>query len=345
MRRSQTLSVFTRKATRGEEMDLSIIIPVFNEEENIGPLYAQLKEVLEGLGQSYEIIAVDDGSSDRSFAILKELYNQDKHLKVIRFRRNFGQTAAFAAGFDHSHGEVVITMDADLQNDPADIPLLLAEVEKGYDVVSGWRVERQDPFLTRRLPSMIANWLISRVTGVHLHDYGCSLKAYRREVVKGVQLYGELHRFIPALSSWMGVSVAEVSVRHHPRRSGQSKYDLSRTIRVLLDLLTVRFLLSYSTRPIQIFGGLGLLSFVIGMVLGGYLSFVKLALGQDIGTRPLLLLAVLLMLVGVQLISMGLLGELVVRTYYEAQGKRIYAVRELLVSGEDEERSPSATSA
>jgi len=318
-------------------MDLSIIIPVFNEEENIGPLCTQLKEVLEGLGRSYEIIAVDDGSSDRSFAFLKDLHKRDLHLKVIRFRRNFGQTAAFAAGFDHSQGQVVITMDADLQNDPADIPLLLAEVEKGYDVVSGWRVERQDPFLTRRLPSMIANWLISQVTGVHLHDYGCSLKAYRREVVKGVQLYGELHRFIPALSSWMGVSVAEIPVRHHPRRFGKSKYGISRTIRVILDLITVRFLLSYSTRPIQIFGGLGLLSFVLGIVLAGYLSFVKLALGQDIGSRPLLLLAVLLMLVGVQLISMGLLGELVVRTYYEAQGKRIYAVRELLAGEEDEE--------
>jgi glycosyltransferase involved in cell wall biosynthesis len=318
-------------------MDLSIIIPVYNEEENIPALFAQLRDALTGTGRSYEIIAVDDGSRDGSFELLRELHDQDHHLQVIRFRRNFGQTAAFAAGFDHSQGEVVVTMDADLQNDPADIPLLLTEVDKGYDVVSGWRVDRQDAFVTRRLPSMVANWLISQVTGVHLHDYGCSLKAYRREVVKGVQLYGELHRFIPALSSWMGVAVTEIPVRHHARRFGKSKYGISRTIRVLLDLLTVRFLLSYSTRPIQIFGGLGLLSFLVGTVLGVYLTFVKLILGQDIGSRPLLLLAVLLMLVGVQLITMGLLGELVVRTYYESQGKKIYVVRDVLTRGSSEE--------
>jgi glycosyltransferase involved in cell wall biosynthesis len=278
---------------------------------------------------------VDDGSRDDSFAILKELHDGDPHLKVIRFRRNFGQTAAFAAGFDYAQGDVVITMDADLQNDPADVPLLLAEVEKGYDVVSGWRQERKEAFLSRRLPSMVANWLISQVTGVHLHDYGCSLKAYRQEVVKGVQLYGELHRFIPALASWMGVSVAEIPVRHHARRFGRSKYGISRTIKVILDLITVRFLLSYSTRPIQIFGGLGFLSALVGTVLGAYLTFVKLVQRQDIGGRPLLLLAVLLVLVGVQFIGMGLLGELVVRTYYEAQGKPVYVVRDVLsVEGE-----------
>ena len=311
-------------------MDLSIVVPLYNEEENVEPLYAQLKAALERVGQEYEIIIVDDGSTDGSFDVLKRLHEGNERLKVIRFRRNFGQTAAFAAGFDRSQGEVVITMDADLQNDPADIPLLLEKIEEGYDVVSGWRLHRQDPFLTRRLPSMIANWLISQVTGVHLHDYGCSLKAYRREVVKNVQLYGELHRFIPAIANWMGVSVAEVPVRHYARRFGRSKYGLSRTARVLLDLLTVRFLLSYSTRPIHIFGGLGLISFVVGIGLGGYLSFVKLALGQDIGDRPLLLLAILLMVMGVQLISMGLLGELVVRTYYETLDKPIYAVREIL---------------
>jgi glycosyltransferase involved in cell wall biosynthesis len=311
-------------------MDLSVIIPVFNEAQNLRPLYEQLKAALDASTAEYEIIAIDDGSRDDSFAILKELHQQDTSFKVIRFRRNYGQTAAFAAGFDLAQGDVVITMDADLQNDPADIPLLLNKMAEGYDVVSGWRVVRKDPFLTRRLPSMIANWLISTVTGVHLHDYGCSLKAYRQEVVKGVQLYGELHRFIPALSSWMGVEVAEIPVQHHARRFGSSKYGISRTIRVILDLITVRFLLSYSTRPIQIFGGLGLLSFGVGAMLGVYLSYVKLALGQDIGSRPLLLLAVLLMLVGVQLVSMGLLGELVVRTYYEAQGKPIYSVREVL---------------
>jgi len=311
-------------------MDLSIVIPLYNEEENVELLYEQLKATLNELGREYEIIIVDDGSTDRSFDVLKRLHEDDKRLKVIRFRRNFGQTAAFAAGFDRSQGQVVITLDADLQNDPADIPLLLEKIEEGYDVVSGWRLHRQDPFLTRRLPSIIANRLISHVTGVHLHDYGCSLKAYRREVVKNVQLYGELHRFIPAIASWMGISVAEVPVRHRPRRFGKSKYGLSRTSKVLLDLLTVRFLLSYSTRPIHIFGGMGLISFAVGIGLGGYLTFIKFVLGQNIGTRPLLLLAILLMVLGVQLISIGLLGEMVVRIYYEALGKPIYAVREVL---------------
>jgi glycosyltransferase involved in cell wall biosynthesis len=311
-------------------MDLSIVIPLYNEEETIEPLFEQLKVALEGAGREYEIIIVDDGSTDGSFDVLKRLHEDDERLKVIRFRRNFGQTAAFAAGFDRSQGQVVITLDADLQNDPADIPLLLEKIEEGYDVVSGWRLPRQDPFLTRRLPSIMANWLISQVTRVHLHDYGCSLKAYRREVVKNIQLYGELHRFIPAIANWMGVSVAEVPVRHYPRRFGKSKYGLSRTSKVLLDLLTVRFLLSYSTRPIHVFGGLGLISFAAGIGLGGYLSYVKFVLGRNIGDRPLLLLAILLMVMGVQLISMGLLGELVVRTYYETLGKPIYAVREVL---------------
>jgi glycosyltransferase involved in cell wall biosynthesis len=311
-------------------MDLSVVIPLYNEEKNVEPLYQQLKAALEGVGREYEIIIVDDGSTDGSFEVLKRLHERDKRLKVIRFRRNFGQTAAFGAGFDRSQGQVVITMDADLQNDPADIPLLLKKIEEGYDVVSGWRLPRQDPFLPRRFPSTIANWLISQVTGVHLHDYGCSLKAYRREVVKNVQLYGELHRFIPAIANWMGVSVAEVPVRHYPRRFGRSKYGFSRTSKVLLDLLTVRFLLSYSTTPIHIFGGLGLISFAVGIGLGGYLSVVKFALGQNIGGRPLLLLGILLMVLGVQLISIGLLGELVVRTYYGALHKPIYAVREVL---------------
>ncbi len=311
-------------------MDLSIVLPVFNEEENIETLYGELKGVLEGLGISYEIIAVDDGSTDESFELLSKLHSRDEHLKVIRFRRNFGQTAAFSAGFDYAHGDVVITMDADLQNDPADIPKLLELIDEGYDVVSGWRVERKDPFLTRRLPSMIANWLISKVTGVHLHDYGCSLKAYRREVVKNIHLYGDLHRFIPAIASWMGISVAEVPVNHRARRFGRSKYGLARTMRVFLDILTVRFLLSYATRPSHIFGGLGLLSFTVGVALGAYLTLVKFVFRQDIGGRPLLTLAVLLMLVGVQLVTMGLLGELVVRTYHETQGKPIYVIREIL---------------
>jgi glycosyltransferase involved in cell wall biosynthesis len=314
-----------------DEIELSIVIPLFNEEESVKPLYVQIKEVLESLEQSYEIIVVDDGSTDRSFELLKGLQTQDKRLKVIRFRRNFGQTAAFAAGFEYAQGQAVVTMDADLQNDPADIPRLLEKLEEGYDVVSGWRVERwKSAWLTRRLPSVAANRLISETTGVHLHDYGCSLKAYRSEVVKNINLYGELHRFIPAMASWMGVSVAEIPVHYRSRQFGTSKYGMSRTIKVILDLLTVRFLLSYSTRPIHIFGSLGLAMSGLGGVVGIYLSVVKLVLGQDIGDRPLLLLAILLMVLGVQMITMGLLGELVVRTYHESQGKRIYVVREIL---------------
>jgi glycosyltransferase involved in cell wall biosynthesis len=317
------------------DIELSIVIPLFNEEETIVPLYTQLTTVLEGSGRPYEIVVVDDGSTDESFAILKRLHAADPRLKVIRFRRNFGQTPAFAAGFDLAQGDWVITMDADLQNDPADIPALVHKAEEGYDVVSGWRVDRKDPFLSRGLPSIVANWLISEVTGVHLHDYGCSLKVYRREVIKNINLYGELHRFIPAIASWLGIAVAEVPVRHHARRFGRSKYGISRTIRVLLDLLTVRFLLSYSTRPIHIFGALGLLTAGVGGILGLYLSYVKLILGQDIGGRPLLMLAILLVVVGVQFVTMGLLGELVVRTYYESQNRPIYAVREILDAGRE----------
>jgi len=311
-------------------MEVSVVIPVFNEEANIEPLCFQLKETLESLGKSYEIIVVDDGSTDGSFDILKGLCEADPSLKVIRLRRNFGQTAAFSAGFDQAEGDVVVTLDADLQNDPADIPLLLTKVEEGYDIVSGWRKSRQDPFLTRRFPSMVANSLISGVTGVKLHDYGCSLKAYRRDVVKNIDLYGELHRFIPALASWMGITLAEVPVTHHPRRFGKSKYGLSRTIRVILDLLTVRFLLSYSTRPVHIFGSLGMLAAFLGSIIVAYLGFVRLVLQQSVADRPLLLLGILLVVVGVQLITMGLLGELVVRTYHEARKKRIYVVREIL---------------
>ncbi|MBC8448153.1 MAG: glycosyltransferase family 2 protein [Chloroflexi bacterium] len=309
---------------------ISIVIPLYNEEESIPQLYEQLTTALQAIGQSYEIIVVDDGSSDGSFARLRQLHETDPRLKVIRFRRNFGQTAAFAAGFDAAQGDVIVTLDADLQNDPADIPLLLAKIDEGYDVVSGWRVRRRDTF-RRRWLSRTANGLISRVTGVRLHDYGCSLKAYRREVVKSIRLYGELHRFIPAIASWMGVRVAEVPVNHRARTSGRSKYgSLSRTVKVFLDLLTVRFLLSYATRPIHVFGGLGLLAALAGSAIGLYLSYAKLVLGESIGNRPLLTLGVLLMIVGVQMISMGLLGELVVRTYHESQGKPIYVVRERL---------------
>ena len=271
---------------------------------------------------------MDDGSTDRSFDVMCALHESDSHLRVVRFRRNYGQTAAFSAGFDRARGDVVVTMDADLQNDPADITALMTKIEEGYDVVSGWRVNRQDRFLDRRLPSLLANRLIGWTTGVRIHDYGCSLKAYRREVLADVQLYGDLHRFIPALAHAAGARVTEIPVSHHARRFGKAKYGLSRTVRVLLDILAVRFLMSFSTRPIHIFGLLGLLSFVVGMVVLGYLAVVRLFLQQAIADRPLTLLGILLTMLGVQLVTSGLLAELVTRTYYESQGKRIYTVRE-----------------
>lgn len=314
---------------------LSVVIPLYNEVDNIPELYRQLTSALTALGRSYEIIVVDDGSRDGSFEALAALHARDPRLKVIRFRRNFGQTAGFAAGFAHARGEWIVTMDADLQNDPADIGKLLAKAEEGYDVVSGWRYRRQDDLLTRKLPSRAGNWLIARVTGVYLHDYGCSLKVYHRDVIKNIRLYGEMHRFVPAVASSVGITIAEVPVNHRARARGQSKYaglrkTISRTTKVFLDMLTVRFLLSYSTRPIHVFGVLGLIASGLGVLLGLVLTFEKLALGHNIGNRPLLLLAVLLVILGVQMISMGLLSEVVVRTYFEAQDKPIYMVRQIL---------------
>lgn len=318
----------------GSVPQLSIVLPIYNEAESLPHLLGELVPALESTGRSFEIICVDDGSRDGSFGELKKLRQQDERVRIIQFRRNFGQTAAFAAGFDRAHGDVVVTMDADLQNDPADIPTLLEKIDQGYDVVSGWRTERwQEGFvslITRKLPSMTANWLISMGTGVPLHDYGCALKAYRNEVVKNVNLYGDLHRFIPAIASYFGVTVAEVPVRYRSRQFGSSKYGLGRIIRVILDLMTVRFLLNYSTRPIQIFGSLGLLSSFLGIMIGVYLSFMKLVYGIALTERPLLLLAILLVMVGVQFVTMGLLGELIVRTYHETQNKPIYMVREEL---------------
>ena len=316
-----------------DAVHLSVVIPVLNEGDSLQMLHEDLARVLEDLGRSYEVVFVDDGSTDHTFEVLGDLARGDDHLRVVRLRRNFGQTAALSAGFDHARGEVIVTMDGDLQNDPGDIPRLLLKIDEGYDVVSGWRVDRKDPFLTRRLPSQIANRLISIITGVKLHDYGCSLKAYRREVVKNIRLYGEMHRFIPALASWMGIQVAEIPVNHAARRFGQSKYGLKRAIKVVLDLLTVKFLLDYATRPIQIFGLLGMLCLSVGTALGVYLSTLKLVFHQAIGDRPLLLLAILLMVLGVQLITMGLLGEMVVRTYHEAQDKPIYMLKETLGAG------------
>lgn len=311
---------------------LSIVVPIYNEEESIPHLHQHITTSMQENGYSYEIIAIDDGSHDGSFAILQNLAASDPHLRVIRFRRNFGQTAAFSAGFDHARGDVIITIDADLQNDPADIPKLLQKIEEGYDVVSGWRADRKDAFLNRRLPSIAANALISRITSVHLHDYGCSLKAYRSDVVKSIQLYGELHRFIPAIASWRGVAVTEVAVNHHARRYGTSKYGINRTVRVLLDLVTVRFLLSQRT-PIQSFGMVGLSSMGTGGAISFYLALLKLLRGERLAQRPLLLLGILLIILGVQFISLGLIGELVVRTYYETQQKPIYVIRDI-VNGE-----------
>jgi glycosyltransferase involved in cell wall biosynthesis len=311
-------------------VDLSVVIPVLNEAENLDPLYSQLIDVLTKTDKSYEIIFVDDGSTDSSFENLKKLQKQDNDLRVIRFRRNFGQSAAFSAGFDYARGDVVVTMDADLQNDPADIPNLLKKLEDGCDVVSGWRINRSDGYLARRLPSRIANFIISMITEVKLHDYGCSLKAYRREVVKNIKLYGEMHRFIPALASWMGIRVGEIPVKHAPRKSGKSKYGITRAVRVLLDLVTVKFLLGYSTKPIQIFGLLGGISFSLGLIIGAYLSILKIFFGHPLRDRPVLLLSMLLVIFGVQLITMGLLGELVVRSYYESQDKPTYVIKDVL---------------
>ena len=312
--------------------ELSIVLPIYNEVESLPHLLDELVPHLEATGRTFEIVCVDDGSRDGSFEILKQLRQQDKRVQIIRFRRNFGQTAAFAAGFDRAQGDIIITMDADLQNDPADIPKLLDKMDEGYDVVSGWRVERWkegfSTFFTRKMPSMTANWLISTSTGVALHDYGCSLKAYRNEVVKNVNLYGDMHRFIPAIASYFGVTVAEVPVKYRSRQFGSSKYGLGRISRVILDLLTVRFLLNYSTRPIQVFGTLGLLASVAGIVTGLYLTFMKLVYGVALADRPLLLLAILLIMIGAQFITMGLLGELMVRIYHESQDKPIYMVRE-----------------
>ncbi|MSM40051.1 MAG: glycosyltransferase [Geobacter sp.] len=310
-------------------MDLSIVVPIFNESDNLPILCERVTAALAESGIGYEVILVDDGSTDGSFEIMKGMALADRRWKVIRFRRNFGQTAAMAAGFSAASGRVVIPMDGDLQNDPADIPMLLAKIDEGYDVVSGWRMNRQDTF-SRRLPSVLANRLISRLTSVHLHDYGCTLKAYRREVLDGINLYGEMHRFVPALASQIGARVAELPVRHHPRLHGTSKYGLSRTMRVVLDLMTVMFLLSYSTKPIQLFGKWGIYSFFAGTLSGAITLYMKLFEHTSMNRNPLLILTAFLLFMGVQFIALGLLGELNARTYYEAQGKPIYAVRETI---------------
>ncbi len=315
---------------------LSIVIPLYNEAESVPALYEELTAALDALEIESEVIVIDDGSSDGSFAALEAQHRRDPRWIILRFRRNHGQTTALSAGFQKARGDVVITLDADLQNDPQDIPRLLTKLDEGYDIVSGWRRDRKEPLLTRRLPSALANRLISRVTGVHLHDYGCTLKAYRNVVVKNIQLYGELHRFIPAVASQIGVQVTEIAVNDRPRRYGSSKYGISRTIRVLLDLVTVRFILGYSTRPLQVFGGLGLLTGGVGVVIGLILSFEKLAFNVDIGNRPLLILAVLLVIAGVQLVSIGLVAEILVRSWHEMRGHPVYILRDVLEREEED---------
>lgn len=309
--------------------ELSIVIPVLNESPNIKRLYDELTTTLVQSRRSYEIIVIDDGSTDDTFEQLASLQSRDPHLRVIRLRRNFGQTAAFAAGFAFARGRLVVTVDGDRQNDPTDIPRMVGEIDKGYDIVCGWRRDRKDTFFTRRIPSMLANKLISWATGVELHDYGCSLKVFRAEVVKPLRLYGEMHRFLPAIASEMGVRIQEVVVKHRPRTAGASKYGLSRTIRVVLDLLTVKFLLTYSTRPLQIFGLVGLAAGALGVAITGYLGYVRLIARQPIADRPLLLLGMMLLFIGVQLVTFGLLAEMLTRTYYESQNKPVYVIREV----------------
>jgi glycosyltransferase involved in cell wall biosynthesis len=311
-------------------IQLSVVIPVKNEAASLEELYRELTETLDRFGHSYEIIVVDDGSTDRSFEILARLQALDRRLRVIRFRRNFGQTAAFSAGFAYARGRLIVTSDGDLQNDPRDIPSLVRKLEdEQLDIVCGWRKDRKDAFLSRLVPSMIANRLISWATGVQLHDYGCSLKVFRADVVKPLKLYGEMHRFIPAIASEQGVSIAEVAVNHRARRHGASKYGISRTIRVILDLLTVKFLLSYSTRPVQIFGLIGLAMAIPGAIITAYLAFVRLIGVESIANRPLLTYGILLFFTGVQLITLGLLAELMARTYHESQNKPTYVIREV----------------
>jgi glycosyltransferase involved in cell wall biosynthesis len=309
--------------------EISVVVPMRNESPNVAELYRELTAAMSAFGRPYEIIAIDDGSTDDTFELLARIQQTDPRLRVIRFRRNFGQTAAFAAGFAHARGRFVVTSDGDLQNDPADIPRMIQALEKGPDIVAGWRRKRMDPFFSRRLPSTIANWIISVATGVKLHDYGCSLKAFRAEVVKPMKLYGEMHRFLPAIASEQGVLIEEQVVNHRPRVHGNSKYGISRTVRVVLDLMTVKFLLSYSTRPLQIFGLWGFGMGAAGTIVCAYLAYLKYFGHQGIGDRPLLLFGILLISTGVQLVTLGLLAELQSRTYHESQNKPVYVIREV----------------
>lgn len=309
---------------------LSVVIPVYNEEESLPHLHQSLHNALDPLERAWEVVYVDDGSTDGSLLTLEKLAAEDSHhTRVVALRRNFGQTAAIAAGIDHASGEVIVLMDADLQNDPADIPKMLEKIEQGYDVVSGWRINRQDAFITRTLPSRIANWLISTVTGVRLHDYGCTLKAYRREVLTGFRLYGEMHRFIPAYAHAVGAKTIELPVQHHPRKFGKTKYGLNRTLKVILDLFTVKFLLSFANKPIYLFGGAGLILIFISGAGLLYLAIRRLVLQIPVLTSPLFQMSAMFTILGFQSVLMGLIAELLVRTYHESQGKPIYQVKQV----------------
>jgi glycosyltransferase involved in cell wall biosynthesis len=323
-----------------DKPEISIIIPFYNEQDNIKNVYANIRQAMDNTPWSYEIITVDDGSTDSSYSILQAIAESDPRFKVIKFRRNFGQTPALAAGFDHASGDKIITLDGDGQNDPSDIPMLIQKLNTGYDLVSGYRKERKDPFFSRRLPSILANWLIQKVTRTPVSDLGCSLKVYRRELAEHIKLYGELHRFLPVLAKWVGAKIGEVPVKHHPRRFGKSKYGISRTIRVLLDLITVKFLMSYSTSPIQIFGAAGMWSIILGFLCGIVTILMRIITidGSPIRTltrNPLLLIAGVMIIIGIQFIAMGLLGEISIRTYYESQKKTIYVIRETINMNEN----------
>ena len=312
-------------------VDLSVVIPIYNERESMGKLYENLNEALSKMNLKYEVLLIDDGSIDGTFNELLKIHRKNKLFKIIRFRKNFGQTSAISAGFNYAEGEVVITLDADLQNDPRDIPVLLNKMNEGYDIVSGWRKNRKDRAVTRRFPSIVANKIISKLTGVRLHDYGCTLKAYRKEVVKNINLYGEMHRYIPAIASWMGVKVTEVPVIHHSRKYGKSKYGVSRTIKVILDIITVKFLLSYSQSPIQMFGLLGLFSGIVGFIVTAYLIIMRLFFNQPLADRPLFILSIFMIFIGVQLITLGLLAEVLMRVYHKVQDRSTYVIKDIIL--------------
>lgn len=312
-------------------MNLSLITPVFNEQDNLPFLFESIYTVMNSLDQSWEVILVDDGSRDKSLSVLKEYAQKDPgHIRVISFRRNFGQTAAIAAGLDYAQGETIVLLDADMQNDPADIPMMLAKLDEGYDLVSGWRKSRKDNAITRNFPSMIANWIISRVTGVYLHDYGCTLKAYRRDVLEGFRLYGEMHRFIPVYASSVGAKITEVQVNHHPRKFGKTKYGLERTVKVVLDLFTVKFLVAFSSKPIYLFGGTGGFLMIVGVAMMVYLLVRRLFFLVGVTGSPLFQVSAMLFTLGFQSLLMGLIAELLVRTYHESQRKPTYTVRTMI---------------